>query len=73
MKNLYFCFILQYYHGDIGIKIIMGVGVGCTRILKYDKLLVTLKLPIIPSLQWRKYFKVFYGNVDNYSIMPKEI
>ena len=51
----------------------MGVGVGCTRILKYDKLLVTLKLPIIPSLQWRKYFKVFYGNFDNYSIMPKEI
>ena len=44
----------------------MGVGIGCTRILEYDKLLVTFKLPKIPSLQWRKYFKVFYGNVDNW-------
>ena len=48
----------------------MAVGVSCTRILEYDKLLVTLKLSIIPSLQWHKYFKVFYENVDNYSIRP---
>ena len=47
----------------------MGAGVGCTQILENDKLLVTFKLPKIPSLQWRKYF-VFYGNVENYSIWP---
>ena len=69
MINLYFCFILRYYNGDCR-KTIMGVGFGCTRILENDNLQVTFKLPKIPSLQWRKYFKVFYGNVENYSIWP---
>ena len=37
----------------------MGLGIGCTRILEYDKLLVTLKLPITPSYNGVNILKYF--------------